>query len=480
MIINALLSLSFSLVGIFLVFTFLLLLYKKTEPRLPKSSILFRSALIIRILSGLFALIIFKSFISQGDINTYSTGSQILVDIYKKDKREFFKVLNHSALEFHKSRKEWYKAKFEYITLDPKYPNTRFIHELYKSKTLIYFTGSDTLILLKLAAILKIVFLNNIILLSILYSIFSFIGSWLIFKVFQKLNPSNSKLLAYSILFLPSVCFWTTLPLVKEPLVLFSIGVILYSFFNIAINKNRLPQRIKHCVLLFLSCFLLGTLKIYILIVLLPSLFIWYILDKPKRIRLKKKRILLKGIFYSTALIILPIGITLLSNISPRYNMDQILTYLYQFQKYSIYMTERFGGSIYKLGEFDKTWFGLIKQIPDGLNVSLFRPYIWESDKLILIPAALESLILLIISAVVILKVGLRKFVRSIKTYPVLLFCFIFSLTMMFFLGFSTMNFGSLVRYKAPIIPFYLVLLSSVWYLNKKSKFISSTGTNTH
>ncbi|MFT6828639.1 MAG: hypothetical protein ACI9GZ_003758, partial [Bacteroidia bacterium] len=42
---------------------------------------------------------------------------------------------------------------------------------------------------------------------------------------------------------------------------------------------------------------------------------------------------------------------------------------------------------------------------------------------------------------------------------PFLVFCLIFSILFAFAVGVSTANFGTLMRYKIPMMPFFLILL---------------------
>ncbi|MEP2024099.1 MAG: hypothetical protein ABJI85_05525, partial [Reichenbachiella sp.] len=43
---------------------------------------------------------------------------------------------------------------------------------------------------------------------------------------------------------------------------------------------------------------------------------------------------------------------------------------------------------------------------------------------------------------------------------PIVLYCLTFSLLFAFAVGVSTYNFGTLMRYKIPVIPFYLITLT--------------------
>ena len=91
--------------------------------------------------------------------------------------------------------------------------------------------------------------------------------------------------------------------------------------------------------------------------------------------------------------------------------------------------------------------------------MSIFRPYLWEAKKPILIPAAIEGLLFLFFTIRLLYKTGFIRFTRLILTNPEVQFCLVFSLIFAFSVGFTSYNFGSLVRYKIPLLPFYFIAL---------------------
>ena len=60
----------------------------------------------------------------------------------------------------------------------------------------------------------------------------------------------------------------------------------------------------------------------------------------------------------------------------------------------------------------------------------------------------------------------IKKFVLTIINKPIVLYCLMFSLIFALFVGATTLNFGSLVRYKIPALPFYLLSRSCFSFLN--------------
>jgi hypothetical protein len=94
---------------------------------------------------------------------------------------------------------------------------------------------------------------------------------------------------------------------------------------------------------------------------------------------------------------------------------------------------------------------------PDAIVVSLFRPYLWEVNNPLMLLSALESLALLLLVVYLIFKGNVRLF-RAFWE-PNIFFYLLFALTFAFAVGVSTYNFGTLVRYKIPMMPFFVMAL---------------------
>jgi len=72
--------------------------------------------------------------------------------------------------------------------------------------------------------------------------------------------------------------------------------------------------------------------------------------------------------------------------------------------------------------------------------------------------SGLENLILLLLSFYIIWK-NKSSFFKRIFNDSLIVFCLTFSIVMAFAIAISTTNYGALVRFKIPILPFYLLFL---------------------
>ena len=124
------------------------------------------------------------------------------------------------------------------------------------------------------------------------------------------------------------------------------------------------------------------------------------------------------------------------------------------------YFSGRDAGSGYTLGELDGTFESMFALAPSAINVSLFRPYLWEVNNPLMLLTGLESFFLLLYCVYILFTQNIR--IPSTLVNADVFFSLVFSLTFAFAVGVSTFNFGSLARYKIPMLPFFLIALQLI------------------
>ena len=117
-------------------------------------------------------------------------------------------------------------------------------------------------------------------------------------------------------------------------------------------------------------------------------------------------------------------------------------------------------GSGYTLGELDGSWQSMLSLAPQAINISLFRPYFWEVQSPLMLLSALEALVLLTLTLYVIWRARWKLY--TYLQMPDVLFCLVFAVVFAFAVGVSTFNFGTLSRYKIPMMPYFLLMLGMV------------------
>jgi len=221
---------------------------------------------------------------------------------------------------------------------------------------------------------------------------------------------------------------------------------------------------------LMLLCFyIIFSIRIYILLCLVPATLLWFFLVNLHKIRSQLLRLIMTPLILLTAVFASYNAIDQISRENYRYSIDRLSKTAEITAKWINYVSTIDKGSGYILGDFDYSPTGMIKKFPLALNVTLFRPYLWEVRNPVMLLAALESIGVLVFTALVLLKVRLNIF-SLVTGNPMLVFLLLFSISFAFAVGFSTYNFGSLVRYKIPLIPLYLSALTILNYTNKERK----------
>jgi hypothetical protein len=115
---------------------------------------------------------------------------------------------------------------------------------------------------------------------------------------------------------------------------------------------------------------------------------------------------------------------------------------------------------------------GMVLHSPIAIFTCLFRPFIWESRKIFILFSAFESLLLLLCTVYVIIKLKFWGFFREIFANPFVLTSFLIAIFFALIIGFTTYNFGTMARYKIVLMPFYFFTIVYLYtaYTDKRKK----------
>jgi hypothetical protein len=291
---------------------------------------------------------------------------------------------------------------------------------------------------------------------AILFAVLSFCGGWMLYQTFYKIYPLLHAWVALSIFFVPSIIFWGS-GILKDTVTLAFLGVATSAFYNLFMERRI---KLKYILLLVLSFYVIFSVKKYILISFLAAAMVWVFLQYFGKIRSYMLRILLVPFVAIACAFLIYVTINKVVSDDPRYALDK-LAQTARITAYDIrFMTGKDAGSGYSLGELDGSFGGTLKLAPKAINVSLFRPYFWEVRNPLMVLSALESLIILLLTCYTLFSVR-SKLLRYIQD-PLIGFCLLFALVFAFGVGVSTYNFGTLARYKIPLIPFYMIAIGLI------------------
>ena len=101
---------------------------------------------------------------------------------------------------------------------------------------------------------------------------------------------------------------------------------------------------------------------------------------------------------------------------------------------------------------------------PFAIFAGLFRPTVLDVRNPVMMISAIENMMLMFFLFYMLYSLGVFTFVKYVFTKPMILFSFGFAVFFAFAVGLTTSNFGSLVRYKIPSVPFLLASLYMMRY----------------
>lgn len=309
----------------------------------------------------------------------------------------------------------------------------------------------DGHLLIRLNALFRLLSLGYYNVHAVFMSFLSFTGLIAMFKVLSK-KLSEKRLELFVLLFLfPSILFWTS-GVLKEGMIFFSMGIILY-IIDLMIDTKAKPQLYLYLLLAFL---LLRYTKFYLFILLLPLLtgYIWNSKTDAKHQLIK----------YLSILSVFLLGGIIIGVIFPEYNFVHVII---RKQHDFLQMAKAAGsGSLIPLAPLKDSMAGILGSIIPGFIRTFTMPYPWDIRNIMMIIPLLENLLIWIF--LVFTLIFFKK--PSDKTlfwFSLLFFLLVFSLT-----GIITPVTGALVRYRIIGIPFFITILLQIWDKEKTIHFL--------
>lgn len=335
------------------------------------------------------------------------------------------------------------------------------------SNQLVFSLNSGEALVVKISTVLAIFTINTYSSISLIMGIFALSGLWAIFIIFTKHYPHLHSKFAIAFFYIPSVVFWSS-GVLKDTLCLGAMGWLFWSMYNIFFNGVRSPM---YFIVLIFSFLLLQNVKVYIILCFIPAITFWLFIQYTESIKNFVIKTIITPIFFTLGIVGAFYGATQITKNDEKYSLDKIGQTTKSTAEWIHYVSKTQNGSSYTLGTLDGTFAGMLKLAPQAINVALFRPYLWEVRNIPMFISAIESLIMLFFTIYILIKVGIFRTFTIISSTPIVLFCFIFALTFAFAVGISSYNFGTLVRYKIPLMPFYVAGLYIMdGFIEKKRK----------
>ncbi len=307
---------------------------------------------------------------------------------------------------------------------------------------------------------------NNYYTENICLSLFLFLLNWKFFQYIRTNINCSDKAAFICIMLIPSAGFWSS-ALMKDSFTFTFNLVFIMCFAKIFFGRKI---SILNIFGLLLSAYIVMELKVYILYASIAACMVWLGSGYLKKVKSTFFKFVVAPIL---VLVVALGGMYALrfvgENVGGSFgDVDAMLGKASVAQQ--DLKQEYYEGHAFDIGNFDGSIGSLISMGPQAIIAGLYRPFIFESDSAVMLLSGLENTVLLLLSIFVFFKAGIKYSLKQILGNPFVSMCFIFSIVLALGIGISTSNFGALVRFKIPLLPFFALGWLEILYTKKKEE----------
>lgn len=422
-----------------IVILFIALNYQKKKELENPLYRFFVSGLLTKIFGGIsFLLIYIYYYGSDSDTTMYYNTSVNLINMAGTNISVFFSVIfGNNSIE-----------NYSYFNKETGFP--------------YFYFDENSLAVSRLTVPFVVLGARSFMATTVLISTITYFGIWRLFLLFAEQNKEIVKQMAFAILFIPSVFFWGS-GILKDSYTLSAACWLLVSVYYIVIKKKKILFNI---FIFIISFYILIAIKPYIFFAAFGGIIImivhYFIRDvQNKVLKYTVLPILIFLFVFGGIYIMLNVG----NSIGGWYSsVDKIVEKAYITQQ--DLKQEYYGGNRFDIGSFDPTIGGILSKAQPAITAGLFRPFVWESRNPVMLLSGLENFIylflffyVLLLSFMALFNLGFNYMLKTAFDNSLVVFSLVFSLMFAFMVGLTTANFGALVRYKIPLIPFFLSTL---------------------
>ena len=453
----------------------------------------FQGVFVLKVLSGFLLYLIYTYYDtdrSTSDIWKYYDDGMVMYSAFHHTPSDFFKML--------------FGVMNDAPRFDQYYDRMNHWYRPYGSSI-----ANDTHTIIRFNAFVRLFSLGYYNVHSVAVNFLGLIGLTGILHFLRQMAPSKEKWFFAGVFLMPGMMFWAS-GVLKEPILLFGLGVFLYTTMKLA-NDGFTMNRLA---LLVLSLFVLVTVKSYALVAISAGLLAWILSKKVYSIHpvIWFSGIFLVGIVGTIALAKLAPEKSVFKRMAQRqyefYQLAEGGTYIRTIANDTLYIQAedydnlefvsdrkklRFEKSIYAvywkdakkenarsvsllaneeydvLLDYGKTGstietpilepnaWSVLKAAPVALLNATFRPYPWKIRSPFMALSGLENLIIACLLILVVFK-----FESPALTNPVFYVAISFALVILILTGLVTPVVGAIVRYKVPALPFLVCALLSL------------------
>ncbi|MEP7163807.1 MAG: hypothetical protein ABI741_03885 [Ferruginibacter sp.] len=330
--------------------------------------------------------------------------------------------------------------EYQLMLSDPK----RFFTDIFSSayqngydgffrSTGSYWNDLKNNLIIKTLACCNIFTRGNYYINSLFFNFVGFFAHVALYRVFADIFRNKKWPVIIGCFLLPSTLYFSS-GIHKDLVVFTLLGFYAYALYFSFRNKLT----VKYLFTISLTLFALLLVRNFVAIALFPTSIAFIICKKTKFNRL--------AIFMATYLTVLSI-LLLVQLVKPSFQPLKIIT-----QKQRDFFELPYATSQLDTHVLEPNYKSLAKNMPQAMNHSMLRPYLWEHPTNFLIPLALE---LFIYQALfIIMLIWYQKNDDPLNAF--ILFGVFLSISLLLFTGYIVPNTGSIVRYRSLYLPFLI------------------------
>lgn len=322
----------------------------------------------------------------------------------------------------------------------------------------------------KVANFLSFFSFGSYLTLNLFFSVISTCISWRFFRYMNKILLTKTNYIALACLFIPSVAFWCT-GLIKDTIAICTIFVLTISILKlIRRDYNSLTLVLIN---LLLSYYFLYSIRPFLVIcTFIPFLMILiFKVNRNKAFVIK----FLTRVFGIT----LAIGSLMYyfsnTNSFGEFSAESVFETAEVIQK-DMLNNAGYTGKRYHLSIEEFSGINLLLVAPEAIATTLFRPFVWEADGAFMLLNGLENLFILYLCVRFFLSRKKNAFNNELKENSFYLYALFLVLILGYFVGLTSGLFGTLVRLKTPLMPYFLLIILYKWVDPEKELNRSNSG----
>lgn len=355
---------------------------------------------------------------NTGDINKYHKAGLVLYSALEESPADYFKMVSGICAD--EPQLEYYYDKTDYW---------------YKAWN--YGLLNDNRTVIRYNALLDLFTQGNIWLNLIISAFVAFCGAYFLALAMLCFCKGRRWVAVVSAFLVPSVVFWSS-GMMKECLVMFSLGLLMFSWVSLCQKFGVLKL-----LVVLVSAWFLFLAKFYVLLAMLPGMVVFAL---PAKFGAKKLLISSVAVF--------AVVVTLFFFSGSIFGYDLVDTIVRKQHDFinMVNAEASYSGSNIEIQELEPTFMGFAScLVPAYINV-LFRPFVTEANSFVKLVCCAENVVFLLLF----LYMCVRFKPIDEKQIRFVLFTLCFMLILYALIGMTTPNIGALVRYKIPVMPFLL------------------------